>query len=598
MYKGFLKLIWFKIYPIIAFGMLSFACSSKFVNSKESLTKVVDKSIKIEFTGVQSDTVILFDTVKVKFQLLLPPKEKIESVIWLKNSLDTLCKREEFKSPFEDSCEFTFDTTGLQTIDILITDSLQKTYLFYRKFIIIQDTPKVVLGNDTTLGLKDTLQLKASVYKRSQQELTFAWSIGPNAPFTESKSIDTFIVTPSKPVSKYPVLLKATTKDKFSKTDTLFIKVQSSPPKLKISTDTVVGLFQKIPISIQANDNGSIIKKEWSFNNTSSFITTNRQDTLLPAIQKIGSLKVFVKVTDDDLESTIDSVSINSKLLWEKLTYPKEFTIDKGHILLTHQNKLWLVSGSKDVWASGNGADWEMITDSAAFNERYGHATLSFKEHMWITGGRNTENFTGNTWKTRDGSFWQRVTAHKCLMRVYHASFTFKNKLWIIGGMGNNETEPCLNDIWNSEDGENWINVSESAKFSPRYGHQCIVFNGKIWLFGGYYEGMKGSATLRDIWYSQDGINWEQVNQFTSFSRDYYHSFLIYNEKLWAIGGQCRSLNCQEGFNDIWNTEDGIIWKAIQTFSGPSERYSHSSTVFNNTIFIHSGDSPYLWKMR
>ena len=104
--------------------------------------------------------------------------------------------------------------------------------------------------------------------------------------------------------------------------------------------------------------------------------------------------------------------------------------------------------------------------------------------------------------------------------------------MWLIGGRDG----AYKNDIWNSKDGENWTQVTTSGTiFSGRSYHQTLVFNNKIWVIGGYL----GGATYEDdVWSSDDGVNWTQVTPSgTIFSARHHHQALVYKNKIWVIGG-------------------------------------------------------------
>jgi hypothetical protein len=71
------------------------------------------------------------------------------------------------------------------------------------------------------------------------------------------------------------------------------------------------------------------------------------------------------------------------------------------------------------------------------------------------------------------------------------------------------------NSVWRStdENGTSWepVQQPESKLWSPtgvkdigRTGFGCVVFNKKIWIFGGYVMG----TYFKDVWSSPDGVNW------------------------------------------------------------------------------------------
>ena len=79
------------------------------------------------------------------------------------------------------------------------------------------------------------------------------------------------------------------------------------------------------------------------------------------------------------------------------------------------------------------------------------------------------------------------------------SAIVFNDKLWIIGGYDGQR----LNDIWYSEDGENWTEATSNPQFSRRTGHTSVVFDDKMWVIGGY-----DGAYNNEVWTSIDGENW------------------------------------------------------------------------------------------
>jgi len=54
-----------------------------------------------------------------------------------------------------------------------------------------------------------------------------------------------------------------------------------------------------------------------------------------------------------------------------------------------------------------------------------------------------------------------------------------------------------------STDGANWTLVNGSPGWSARYAHQSLVYDGRMWIMGGIDVGYLG-----DVWHSTDGITW------------------------------------------------------------------------------------------
>jgi hypothetical protein len=113
--------------------------------------------------------------------------------------------------------------------------------------------------------------------------------------------------------------------------------------------------------------------------------------------------------------------------------------------------------------------------------------------------------------------------------------------MWLIGGY--NET--YTNDVWQSIDGSNWINITASTSFKKRFHHEVIVFKNRMWLIGGFFNG----ENTNDIWHSSDGTIWTLATNSAAFSKRRCFQVVVYNDKMWLIGGYDGAFK-----NDVWQS--------------------------------------------
>jgi hypothetical protein len=114
-----------------------------------------------------------------------------------------------------------------------------------------------------------------------------------------------------------------------------------------------------------------------------------------------------------------------------------------------------------------------------------------------------------------------------------------------------------LSDVWSSSDGAIWELAIEEAPFGKRNFHQAMAFKDKLWVIGGIDEDENGNAQFKnDVWSSTDGINWELEIENALFSPRGFHKALIFDNKIWVIGGGGDT----GSVNDIWYSEDGMEW--------------------------------------
>jgi hypothetical protein len=64
--------------------------------------------------------------------------------------------------------------------------------------------------------------------------------------------------------------------------------------------------------------------------------------------------------------------------------------------------------------------------------------------------------------------------------------------MWVLGGRDNGG---LLNDVWSSSDGVAWAQATSAAPWNARASFGALVFNGQLWVMGGYYGGW-----FNDVW--------------------------------------------------------------------------------------------------
>jgi len=209
------------------------------------------------------------------------------------------------------------------------------------------------------------------------------------------------------------------------------------------------------------------------------------------------------------------------------------------HTTVVFDNKLWVIGGSdgflsykNDVWYSENGSTWKKATSNAAFSERYRHTTVVFNDKLWVIGGWDGDN-KNDVWNSEDGVTWTQATANAGFSkRNHHTTVVFDNKLWVIGGITDGIIGGRENDVWYSTDGSNWVQATENAAFTKRSGHTTVVFNNRLWLIGGFDGGPEN-----DVWFSADGDTWTQAAKNAAFTERNDHTTAVFNNKIWVIAG-------------------------------------------------------------
>lgn len=119
-----------------------------------------------------------------------------------------------------------------------------------------------------------------------------------------------------------------------------------------------------------------------------------------------------------------------------------------------------------------------------------------------------------------------------------------------------------------------WVRVLEHAPFSNRDSEGEAVFNGKMWVLGGYTPGL-----VRDVWTTSDGVAWDRMADLPDESGVNIPICVVHDNRLFV--------SSQSGI--FYSTTDGKSW-AMVTDSAPWRgRYGAGAAVFKGRIWVVGG---------
>jgi N-acetylneuraminic acid mutarotase len=112
----------------------------------------------------------------------------------------------------------------------------------------------------------------------------------------------------------------------------------------------------------------------------------------------------------------------------------------------------------------------------------------------------------------------------------------------MIGGQGQT-------DVWRSANGTDWTRLLAQAPWGPRHGSAVVVFDGKLWVFGGFI----GTSTnaLNDVWYTSDGVTWTRQAEHAPWAPRLPVA-IVFQDKIWIYSGK------HTGGTDNWG---GDVWQ-------------------------------------
>lgn len=299
-----------------------------------------------------------------------------------------------------------------------------------------------------------------------------------------------------------------------------------------------------------------------------------------------------------------------------------------------------------DVWKSGDGINWAHI-DAAPFSKRLRHVSFVMNGRLWIMGGQVpdgangavwaldawssvnafawTQETTGglgatylaqvvqqtnpqrvtliggvqrgysdNVWQTTNGRDWNALSAHAQFSPRATRGVSFGGHVWIVGGatVEGAEIGARSNEIWRSDNGTDWTRVAtQGTIFSPRDGHCVVVFNNKLWVIGGWDGDFISGATetrLNDVWSSDDGVTWtkHEPTGGVIFAPLVGHDVVVFQNKLWVVAG---SVQNDTDSNEVWSSADGDTWTLVPQVDPFTARRSHRVVAFNGELWMTGG---------
>ncbi len=287
------------------------------------------------------------------------------------------------------------------------------------------------------------------------------------------------------------------------------------------------------------------------------------------------------KMFKEDCFYTIDGSFWNHPFARKQSTAGWE-QLDDNISGIIYENKIWLFTVG--IWQTINGRNWRLVSDESVFR----YSCFVFNNKIWQLRGKEE-----GIYSTTNGIEWRKEADHSFENVEYGKAVLFNNQIYFIEYQDyvsdkdrfvddNNTSWRSVCRVWRSIDGVHWKMIKKNP-WVPRQGFSLNVFNGMLWLIGGTGSEIisdKKSTWSRhhdfnDVWHSADGVNWIKVNAPIPWQGRSYHSSIVFNDKLWIIGG---AVDAQTGSRDIlcdvWYTEDGSHWNRVtdsvvlETYSG------------------------------
>ena len=272
-----------------------------------------------------------------------------------------------------------------------------------------------------------------------------------------------------------------------------------------------------------------------------------------------------------------------------------------------------------DVWKSSDGINWSRIIDNQIINPeepnpthwvgRAGLSAVVFNDYIYVMGGSVNDDtaivsgaparqYFNDVWRSSNGSSWEKVNNAPWAPRAGGITVVKDNYMYMIGGEEGftcpfdpnyppTQQPPCLdppyfNDVWRTQNGVDWELVTDDAPWVARPGHQVVVAQNRLVLFGGFGLGPDNGinpANPMDIWISNNGSNWKKVsdspwnaNNPSEIKYD-FDAVVVEGEgnnsdMIFSFGGDRETFNFFDPFNYL--NVDNDVWRF--SFEGGNNR--------------------------
>ena len=200
------------------------------------------------------------------------------------------------------------------------------------------------------------------------------------------------------------------------------------------------------------------------------------------------------------------------------------------HQMVSYQGSLHVIGGilsdgtyRKNVWRSDDGVNWKsrqpLIPPALGH-----HQAVVHNGTLFVMGGRTSPVANTTIFYTTDAARWlEFTTAFDPLDSVQDRQLvSHRGSIYLI----------AHSQVWRSADGVNWVQVTPGGEDGSadyvkqswvnkwREGYQAVSFNGYLWVIGGHSP---GTEFLNDVWRSEDGVRWTNMTQGAKFQVRTYH---------------------------------------------------------------------------
>ena len=81
--------------------------------------------------------------------------------------------------------------------------------------------------------------------------------------------------------------------------------------------------------------------------------------------------------------------------------------------------------------------------------------------------------------------------------------------------------------------------------------------------------------------FAATGVDWTQATSAAGWSARFSHTSVVFDNKIWVMGGPI--------YHDVWYSTNGVNWTRATSAAGWSARRLHTSVVFDYKMWVMGG---------
>ena len=245
------------------------------------------------------------------------------------------------------------------------------------------------------------------------------------------------------------------------------------------------------------------------------------------------------------------------------------------------------------------------VTDSAEPPNRATAAVkVEINRQIIVLGGQIVTTATvavNDVWSSLDGKAWRQKTAAAGYpARVGYQAVVHNGQIYVMGGVDKVKDGTLKRDVYSSEDGVNWTRETPTADWSARADHRAVSHQGRIYVLGGLHVFYDVQNTIlitilkNDVWSSADGKNWVQETAAAEWSARREHEVVSHNGRIYVMGGR---IGDGEGYlNDVWSSADGATWVQETAAAEWLARKDFQAVSHRGRLYVMGGKASYKYE--